>query len=169
MSCPMVMTILTRGVSVSGRSCWAFSRRYGQISFGNFQSIWQNATALPWRNHFSTGNQNWTVQWHGSEVYRSVEHLNFIGAYLSPSWAWFDIWSGNTYRLAETRNNLDTPNTDSLRWDGVGEVRRWWAIRTVMTSSRSLRVRDVETSLSGGLSWCLPDGSKAGAEISSAT
>jgi len=49
------------------------------------------------------------------KVYRSVEHLNFIGAYLSPSWAWFDIWSGSTYRLAETRNNLDTPNTDSLR------------------------------------------------------
>ena len=66
------------------------------------------------------------------KVYRSVEHLNFIGAYLSPSsWAWFDICSGSTYRLAETHNNLDTPNTYSLaasppaRWDGVGEVRRY--------------------------------------------
>ena len=49
------------------------------------------------------------------KVYRSVEHLNFIGAYLSPSsWAWFDICSGSTYRLAETHNNLDTPNTYSL-------------------------------------------------------
>jgi hypothetical protein len=134
----MAMTILTRGVS--GRSCWPFSRRYGQIRFGNFQSIWQNATALARRNHFF----NWQskldclMTWIGSEVYRSVEHLTFIGAYISVAvLAWFDICSGSTYRLAcRDIQRFRHSNTDSLaallRWDGVGEVRRceaselWW-------------------------------------------